>query len=127
MAYFAKLDTNNIVLEVLAVNNETIDNLSFPESEPLGIAFLENLFGVEEGITWKQTSYNNNFRFRYAGIDYTYDAQRNAFIPPKNFPSWVFNEEKMMYEAPIPYPRLDNKFYVWDEASLSWVEIERPS
>ena len=104
MAHFAKLNSDNLVIEVLVVSNDDINNLPFPESEPLGIAFLEALLGVEEGITWKQTSYNNNFRFRYAGIGYTYDSQRDVFLFPQPFLSWVFNEEDMCLVAPIPYP-----------------------
>jgi hypothetical protein len=124
MAHFAKLNSDGVVLEVLVVSNDDVNNLPFPESEPLGVSFLENLLGVEEGIIWKQTSYNNNFRFRYAGIGFTYDIQRDAFIPPKRFPSWVFNEEKMAYTAPIPRP-VDGKSYIWDENTLAWVEVER--
>ena len=124
MAHFAKLNSDNLVIEVLVVSNDDINNLPFPESEPLGIAFLEALLGVEEGITWKQTSYNNNFRFRYAGIGYTYDSQRDVFLFPQPFLSWVFNEEDMCHVAPIPYPN-DGKSYLWDENILSWVEIER--
>jgi hypothetical protein len=123
MAHFAKLNSDNVVLNIFVVSNDDINNLPFPESESLGVAFLENVFGLEEGITWKQTSYNNNFRFRYAGIDFTYDAQRNAFIPPKEFPSWVFNEQNMCYVAPTPYPK-DGKAYVWDEPTLNWKESQ---
>jgi hypothetical protein len=121
MAHFAKLNSDNVVLNILVVNNEDINNLPFPESEPVGVAFLESVFGVEEGVTWKQTSYNNNFRFRYACIGFTYDTQRDAFITPKEFPSWVFKEESMGYVAPTPYPD-DNKFYIWDEENTNWKE-----
>ena len=68
MAHFVKLNSDNIVIDVLVVSNDDIQNLPFPESEPLGVAFLQKLFGEEDGITWKQTSYNRNFRGNYAGI-----------------------------------------------------------
>jgi hypothetical protein len=121
MAHFVKLNSDNVVLNILVVNNDDINNLPFPESEPVGIAFLESIFGAEEGVTWKQTSYNNNFRFQYAGIGFIYDTQRDAFIPPQPFPSWVFDEQNMGYVAPTPYPD-DNKFYIWDEPTLNWKE-----
>jgi hypothetical protein len=118
MAHFAKLDENNVVVEVHVVNNDDVLNLPFPASEPVGVQFLTNWSG---GYTrWKQTSYNNNFRVRYAGIGDTYDAERDAFIPPKPFPSWVLNEDTVLYEPPVPYPT-DGKLYDWDESTLSWV------
>lgn len=118
MAHFAKLDENNIVLEVNVVSNQTIDNLSFPDSEPIGVAFLTEWSG---GYTnWKQTSYNNNFRVRYAGVGYVYDLTLDAFIPPKPYPSWLFDTATCDWVAPVPYPN-DGKVYYWDEATLSWV------
>jgi hypothetical protein len=80
MAYFAQLDQNNFVTQVIAVNNETIDYLPFPDSEPVGVAFCESLYGSD--TIWKQTSYNNNFRGVYAGIGYSYDPVQDIFIPP---------------------------------------------
>lgn len=122
MAHFAKLDDNNIVLEINTVNNSDVQDLPFPESEPVGIKFLTEWSG---GYTnWKQTSYNNNFRKRYAGIGYTYDVQRDAFIPPKPFASWIFNEDVCSWEAPVPYPDYD-KVYEWDETTTSWVLIDK--
>lgn len=120
MAHFAKLDEHNIVLDVNVVNNSDCDDLPFPESEPVGIAFLTQWSG---GYTnWKQTSYNANFRKNYAGIGYIYDATLDAFIPPKPYPSWLLNTTTCQWEAPVPYPN-DGKQYYWDEATLSWVEI----
>lgn len=120
MAHFAKLDENNVVLEVHVVNNDDILNLPFPASEPVGIEFLKNWSG---GYTnWKQTSYNNNFRYHYAGIGYQYDAQRDAFIAPKPFESWVLNEETLFWEPPVFYPT-DGKTYFWDEPTTSWKEM----
>jgi len=80
MAHFAKLDENNVVLEVIVVNNETIQNLPFPESEPIGVAFCQSLFGAD--TVWKQTSYNNKFRGTYAGKGFTYDPTVDVFVPP---------------------------------------------
>ena len=120
MAHFAKLDENNVVLEVNVVNNETLNNLPFPDSEPVGVQFLTEWSG---GYTnWKQTSYNASFRKNYAGIGYTYSAELDAFIPPKPFPSWLLNTNTCQWQAPIPYPN-DGKLYTWDEATQSWVEV----
>jgi hypothetical protein len=123
MANFAQLDENYIVLQVNVVNNETINDLPFPESEPVGVAFLQSLFGST--TVWKQTSYNANFRKNYAGIGYTYDPVLDAFIPPQPYPSWLLNTTTCQWEAPVPYPD-DGKTYIWDEATLSWVLVEKP-
>ena len=118
MAHFAELDENNVVLRVIVVNNnETID-VDGVEKEAIGVAFCEKLLGG----TWKQTSYNGNIRKNYAGIGYTYDAQKDAFIPPKPYNSWVLDENTCRWEAPVPYPQ-DGKRYLWDEATLTWIEI----
>jgi hypothetical protein len=120
MAHFAKLDDQNIVLDVNVVNNETINNLPFPESEPVGVAFLTEWSG---GYTnWKQTSYNASFRKNYAGIGYTYDSVLDAFIAPKPYPSWLLNTETCQWQAPIPYPT-DGKVYYWNEETQQWVEF----
>ena len=123
MANFAKLDESYIVTEVIVVNNETINNLPFPESEPVGVAFLQSLFGST--TVWKQTSYNANFRKNYAGIGYTYDPVLDAFIAPQPYPSWLLNTATCQWQAPVPYPD-DGKTYIWDEATLSWVLVEQP-
>jgi len=120
MASFTKLDDNNIVLEVLALSNDVINDLPFPESEPLGIAFLTEWSG---GYTnWKQTSYNKSFRKNYAGIGFTYDAVLDAFIAPKPYSSWLLNTETCQWQAPVPYPN-DGKLYSWNETTQSWIEI----
>jgi len=80
MAHFAQLDANNIVTEVIVVNNAVIDDLSFPESEPIGVEFCQSLYGAD--TVWKQTSYNGNFRGVYAGIGYSYDPILDVFVPP---------------------------------------------
>lgn len=117
MAHFAKLNENNIVLAVHVVNNDVI-TVNGVESEQAGIDFLTNLYGH---ASWKQTSYNESVRKNYAGVDYSYDAGRDAFIAPKPFPSWVLNETTCKWEAPTPMPE-DDKTYSWDEETTSWVE-----
>lgn len=119
MAHFAKLDENNVVVEVIVVHNNELLDENGQESEQKGIEFLT---AWSNGYTnWKQTSYNNKFRKNYAGVDYTYDAVRDAFIPVKKFQSWVLNEETCRWQAPIPYPT-DGKRYEWDEPTISWIE-----
>jgi hypothetical protein len=120
MANFAKLDDQNVVIDVNAVANAVIEDLPFPESEPVGIAFLTDWSG---GYTnWKQTSYNANFRKNYAGIGYTYDPVLDAFIVPKPFSSWLLNTDTCDWEPPTPYPS-DGNVYSWDEATQSWVKV----
>lgn len=123
MANFAQLDENYFVIEVIVVNNDTIDNLPFPESEPIGVAFLQSLFGST--AVWKQTSYNASFRKNYAGIGFTYDPVLDAFIAPQPYPSWLLNTTTCQWNAPIPYPT-DGQMYAWDEITLSWVLMEAP-
>ena len=120
MANFAKLDDKNLVIDVNAVANAVVNDLPFPESEPVGVAFLTDWSG---GYTnWKQTSYNANFRKNLASIGYTYDAVLDAFIAPKPYPSWLLNTETCQWQAPIPYPT-DGKRYYWNEDTQQWVEI----
>jgi hypothetical protein len=120
MAHFVKLNDQNVVIDGTVVNNETVGNLPFPESEPVGVAFLTEWSG---GYTnWKQTSYNASFRKNYAGVGYTYDAALDAFIYPKPYPSWLLNTETCQWQAPIPYPT-DGKYYYWNEDTQQWVEI----
>ena len=80
MAHFAQLDANNVVTEVIVVNNAVVEDLSFPESEPLGVAFCQSLYGAD--TVWKQTSYNNKFRGVYAGIGFLYDVNDDIFVAP---------------------------------------------
>jgi hypothetical protein len=120
MASFAQLNKNSIVIDVIVVNNDTIDNLPFPESEPVGVAFCQSLYGST--TVWKQTSYNANFRKNFAGIGYTYDPVLDAFIPSQPYPSWLLNTTTCQWQAPVPYPD-DGKRYVWDETTQSWVII----
>jgi len=125
MAHFAKLDENNIVLEVNSLANAEIMDEEGNEIEVKGIEFLRLWSG---GYTnWKQTSYNGTFRKNYAGIGYTYDPIRDAFISPQPFPSWTLNEDTCRWESPIPYPNngkeFNGKYYAWDEDVMNWVEI----
>ena len=115
MAHFVRLDENLIVAQSIVVqNNELIDN--GVESEAKGIAFCQSLF---PGTTWVQTSYNGRIRRNYAGIGYTYDLGRDAFIPPQPYPSWLLDETTCQWEAPVPMP---DGLYRWDEAAGEWVE-----
>lgn len=128
MAHFAQLDENNVVREVVVVANDDVENLPFPESEPVGIAFLNS---VLPGNTWAQTSYNNNFRVRYAILGGTFvpDTQASAyggFLPPKPYPSWIYVDADCSWTAPVPYPD-DGGNYYWDEQTLSWVRIPLPT
>jgi hypothetical protein len=120
MAHFAQIDDNNVVVQVIVVGNDSIHNLPFPASEPVGVAFCQSLLGA--GTNWKQTSYNNNFRKNYAQIGSAYNLALDAFIAPQPFPSWVLNTGTCRWEAPVDYPK-DGKFYVWDEPTVSWVEV----
>lgn len=119
MAHFAELGPDNVVLRVIVVDNKDTSDVNGVEKEYIGAAFCERLLGG----TWKQTSYNANLRKNYAGEGYTYDAQRDAFIPPKPYPSWVLVEETCLWEAPVGMPT-DGTIespYVWDEATTSWI------
>jgi len=119
MAHFAELDSNNIVLRVVVVNNtELLDNDDV-EQESLGVAFCQSLFGG----TWKQTSYNGNMRKNYAAVGYTYDSSRDAFIAPQPYASWVLNEPTCRWEAPVAVPTDGNR-YTWNEETTSWDLVE---
>ena len=117
MAHFAKLSDDNVVLAIHVVSNNII-NFNNVESEQAGIEFLS---GLHNHSNWKQTSYNARIRKNYAGINYTYDESRDAFIPPKEYNSWVLNEDLCIWESPIEYPN-DGKMYLWDEATITWKE-----
>ena len=123
MAHWAEIDENNLVTRVLVGNNN--------DSNEGYDWLIENLGG-----TWVKTSYNTHggvhngggtpLRKNYAGIGYTYDADRDAFIPPQPFASWVLNEDTCLWEAPVEYPS-DGKAYIWDEDGASWVELAEPA
>jgi len=113
MAHYAFLDENNVVTEVITGINETklIEGLD-----------TETWYGNFRGQVCKRTSYNNNIRKNYAGIGYTYDEERDAFVPPKPYPSWILDEDTCQWEPPTVYPDND-LIYSWDEDSTSWVEV----
>ena len=115
MAHFAELDSNNVVLRVIVVSNADTSTPDGTEVESIGVAFCQRLFGSN----WKQTSYNGNFRKRYAGIGYTYDPALDAFITPQPFPSWTLDNATADWIPPIPMPT-DGKPYVWNESTQSW-------
>ena len=135
MASFAKLNSENIVITVESVVNDVLKDSNGVEQEQLGIDFLKKLYN-EPNAVWKQTSYNtvggvhNNggtpFRKNHAGIGYTYDSQRDAFISPKPYNSWILNEQTCLWEAPIAMPELtqeqkdNNQSYSWNEEILNW-------
>ena len=130
MASFAKIGLNGKVIAVHSVVNEVLHDSNGIEREDIGVDFLTKLHGW---AIWKQTSYNtyggvhNNggtpLRKNHAGIGYTYDEDRDAFIPKKPFNSWVLNESTCLWESPIPYPQ-DNNEYKWNEQNQSWDLIE---
>lgn len=108
MSHWAEIDNNNIVVRVLVGNNSEPDE---------GESFMKSLGG-----NWVKTSYNGNIRKNYAGIGFTYDAVRDAFIAPQPFSSWTLNEETCQWEAPTPYPT-DGIMYRWDEETTDWKAI----
>lgn len=120
MAHFAELDSNNVVLRVIVIDNSIIvDNGQ--ELEQLGINFCKSLYGQD--TNWLQTSYNESFRYNYAGVGFQYDTIKDAFIAPKPYPSWILDNNTLKWKSPIQYPT-DNKNYYWDEYDLSWVEYQ---
>ena len=117
MAHFCKLGVGNLVLEVHVVNNEVITDNDGNEQEQLGVDFLNNLYGTRD--VWKQTSYNGNFRKNFAGKGYSYDQERDAFIPPKPYSSWTLNESTCRWDSPVAYPT-DGNVYRWNETNQTW-------
>ena len=118
MSHFAQIDGNNIVTQVIVIEQDVVDT---------------GLFG--DPNSWIQTSYNTQggvhtqggtpLRKNYAGIGYTYDSTRDAFISPKPYNSWVLNETSCLWGAPTPMPN-DGKIYSWDEETTSWIEMSSP-
>ena len=119
MAHFARLE-NNFVTQVIVVNNSILLDGDGNEQESLGLSFCQSLYG--NNTDWKQTSYNNNFRKNFAGIGYSYDIDKDVFIPPQPYPSWILNEATYLWDPPIPYPEDTGYFHTWDEQTLSWVQ-----
>lgn len=120
MAHFAQLDENNTVIEVVVISNEDLLDENGVEQESLGLEVCRNIFGQNTG--WVQTSYNNNFRKKYAGVGDKYVASADVFYSPVGpFPSWVL-DSNYDWQSPVPKPD-DGKSYYWDEGSLTWVEV----
>jgi hypothetical protein len=114
MAHYAFLDDNSIVTEVITGIDETelIEGLD-----------TETWYGNFRGQACKRTSYNGNIRKNYAGIGFTYDSNRDAFICPKPFDSWILDEETCRWEPPIPYPT-DSLDYIWNETEATWELVD---
>jgi len=133
MAHFAKIGLNNKVIEVHSLHDDVLKDANGAEQEVLGIDFLTKLHGWS---IWKQTSYNTKggvhgldgtpLRKNYAGIGYTYDEDRDAFIPPKPYPSWILNEDTCHWKAPVAIPAdaFSGKRYSWNEETASWDLVE---
>lgn len=122
MAHFAKLDENNIVLDILVVSNDDIQNLPFPQSEEVGITFLNSFL---PSSIWKQTSYNNNFRFRYACIGHTFHpdcGEYGGFSEPKVQDDFIWDASVCNWVPPIPYPQ-DGLVYYWNLQQKQWSPV----
>jgi hypothetical protein len=120
MAHFAELTSSNHVLRVIRVSDNELLDENGNEVEELGIAFCQSLFGAD--TRWKQTSYNGSFRRNYAGIGFTYDEPRDAFIPQQPFLSWRLDEETCQWVPPVARPDDENP-YQWDELNREWVAV----
>jgi hypothetical protein len=129
MAYFAKLGTGNIIEQVIVVSND------IATTEQAGSDFINKLYNTRD--VWKQTSYNGNIRKNYAGVGFKYDQERDAFIAPKPYVSWILNEDTCQWEAPVAYPETytlglleeDNITpvkdpYTWNETTTTWDLVE---
>ena len=125
MAHFAEIDDKNIVIRVLVIDDIDTQDGDGKEDESVGAKYLSDAFGG----TWKRTSYNTHknvhsksgtpFRKNYAGVGFTYDAAKDAFIPPKPYPSWTLNEDSCLWEAPTAKPD-DGEYYYWNEDTTQW-------
>ena len=129
MAHFVEIDASNIVIRGVVLDDKDTQDESGDEVESVGAKYLSDGFGG----TWKRTSYNTSggvhsldgtpFRKNYAGIGFTYDKTRDAFIPPKPYDSWILNEDTCQWDAPVTYPD-DGKQYIWNEETEAWDETE---
>ena len=115
MAHWAEIDNNNIVIKVLVTDNND------PNGDEGYQWLIDNLGG-----RWIQTSYNRNFRKNFAGPGSIYDEEEDIFLPAKPFDSWILNKELYWWEPPF-FPPQDDKFYAWQEETLSWIETEGPA
>tara|TARA_R110001592_G_scaffold43570_6_gene141128 strand:- start:90 stop:455 length:366 start_codon:yes stop_codon:yes gene_type:complete len=116
MAHFAKLNSNNIVEQVIVISNNMLEDSEGNEIEQIGIDFCKTLYGSD--TIWVQTSYNANTRKQYAGVGYTYDSTKDKFLLPQPFNSWVLDSDDN-WQPPTPYPT-DEQNYYWNEENLNW-------
>jgi|DEB0MinimDraft_6_1074348.scaffolds.fasta_scaffold03678_12 hypothetical protein len=128
MAHFAQLNSKNVVISVIVVDNKNLLDENNQEQESIGIQYCQNLFGSY--TNWKQTSYSSNIRKNYAGIGMFYHEQYDAFLRQSPYDSWILNEETLEWEAPIPKPELteeeiqQRKEYIWNDGDQTWTLIE---
>lgn len=115
MSYFARIDSNNVVVQVIRVDQDVIDSGAFGPPE----VWIQTSYNTTGG----ENPYNTPLRMNYAGIGYSYDPVLDAFIPPQPYPSWVLDTSTCWWQAPVPYPT-DGQQYTWDEATISWVLVE---
>ena len=122
MAHFAQLDENNVVTQVIVVSNDDCTDSNGTETESIGVAFCQKLLGAD--TNWKQTSYNDNMRVRYAAIGYSYNASLDAFVPPQPYDSWTLDSGTADWVSPLgAAPALTddqiaaNSYYTWDESA----------
>jgi len=124
MAHFAQIGIDNVVLRVSVVRNEDILDADGNESEEVGIQFLKSIHG--QITNWLQTSYNGNFRYRYAGIGMVYNNEYDVFLAPQPYLSWTLNTEIYEWEPPVPQPELTDdqreagSSYEWNEENQEW-------
>jgi hypothetical protein len=129
MAHYARVNSENIVTYVTPIPNEMITDENGVEHEEWALTHLYSTIPDSVNDRWIQTSYNNNFRKRYAGLGYTWDEVRNAFIPPKPYASWTFDEQTLDWEPPIPMPQISDPpdsngpFYIWNEEIGNWQSV----
>ena len=119
MAYFAQIDEDGTVLQVIGVSNSDAPDPAPTHSEPLGQAFIADTLGLPG--EWRQTSYNGNFRKQYAGIGWRYDTNGDVFITPQPFPSWALDANHD-WQPPVPMPA-EGGPWAWDEDTTSWVPV----
>ena len=126
MSHFAKLDENNLVTFV-TVGRQEDDGLEEEQTARTGDVYRQTSYNTRGGVHYTDGEPSEDqtqaFRFNYAGIGFTYDADRDAFIPPQPFPSWVLDEATCLWEAPVAYPD-DGKMYTWDETITDWIEVQ---
>jgi hypothetical protein len=120
MAHFAELDDDDMVVRVVVVEDNKCLAGDGSESEEVGASYCSSILGGR----WIQTSYNSRIRKNFAGPGFRYDADLDAFIPPRPFPSWTLDEQACQWFPPIPFP--DGDGYYWNENSASWVDAPPP-